>query len=39
MATEEQLKTYGPLADLRVIEMGVLLAGPFLWSTFRRLWC
>jgi formyl-CoA transferase len=29
MATEEQLKTYGPLADLRVIEMGVLLAGPF----------
>jgi len=29
MATEEQLKTNGPLADLRVIEMGVLLAGPF----------
>lgn len=29
MATEEQLKAYGPLADLRVIEMGVLLAGPF----------
>lgn len=29
MATTEQLKTNGPLADLRVIEMGVLLAGPF----------
>ncbi len=29
MATTEQLKADGPLADLRVIEMGVLLAGPF----------
>lgn len=29
MATAEQLKINGPLADLRVIEMGVLLAGPF----------
>lgn len=29
MATAEQLKKDGPLADLRVIEMGVLLAGPF----------
>jgi formyl-CoA transferase len=29
MSTEEQLKANGPLADLRVIEMGVLLAGPF----------
>jgi succinyl-CoA---D-citramalate CoA-transferase len=29
MATTEQLQTDGPLADLRVIEMGVLLAGPF----------
>ncbi len=29
MATTEDLKTNGPLADLRVIEMGVLLAGPF----------
>lgn len=29
MATPELLKERGPLADLRVIEMGVLLAGPF----------
>ena len=29
MATAEELKANGPLADLRVIEMGVLLAGPF----------
>ena len=29
MATTEHLKANGPLADLRVIEMGVLLAGPF----------
>jgi formyl-CoA transferase len=29
MTTEEQLIANGPLADLRVIEMGVLLAGPF----------
>ncbi len=29
MATAEQLKTDGPLAGLRVIEMGALLAGPF----------
>jgi len=29
MASAEQLKENGPLADLRVIEMGVLLAGPF----------
>ena len=29
MATAEQLRAKGPLADLCVIEMGVLLAGPF----------
>jgi len=29
MATTEQLRAGGPLADLKVIEMGVLLAGPF----------
>lgn len=29
MATTEELKEKGPLADLKVIEMGVLLAGPF----------
>jgi formyl-CoA transferase len=29
MATTEQLIAGGPLADLKVIEMGVLLAGPF----------
>ena len=29
MASEEELIKNGPLADLKVIEMGVLLAGPF----------
>lgn len=29
MATPELLKENGPLSDLRVLEMGVLLAGPF----------
>ncbi len=29
MANSEQPENSGPLADVRVIEMGVLLAGPF----------
>lgn len=29
MASAEELKDKGPLADIKVIEMGVLLAGPF----------